>query len=72
MSLYHHESKTRGADDTTEKKARFMQEIEYMLEKWPEYIKADPYYNSNLSLESDRSYSLNNSDYLAPTKERVG
>jgi glycosyltransferase involved in cell wall biosynthesis len=58
VSLYHHESKTRGAEDTAEKKARFMQEIEYMLEKWPGYIKADPYYNINLSLESDKAYSL--------------
>ncbi|MEK3682347.1 glycosyltransferase family 2 protein [Paenibacillus sp. FSL R10-2736] len=58
VSLYHHESKTRGAEDTTEKKARFMQEIEYMLEKWPELIKADPFYNINLSLESDKSYLL--------------
>ncbi len=58
VSLYHYESKTRGAEDTVEKKARFMKEIDYMLTKWPEYIKADPYYNINLSLGSDRSYSL--------------
>ncbi|MCM3493409.1 glycosyltransferase [Paenibacillus lactis] len=58
IELYHHESKSRGAEDTPEKKERFQGEINYMLNKWSRYIERDPYYNVNLSLESDQSYRL--------------
>lgn len=58
IKLYHHESKTRGTEDTVEKKARFMSEIDYMVAKWKSYIDVDPYYNQNLSLLSDKSYEL--------------
>ncbi|MGV2884440.1 glycosyltransferase family 2 protein [Paenibacillus taichungensis] len=59
VQLYHYESKTRGAEDTKEKQERFRREIEFMEERWAEIIKKDPYYNDNLSLKSDMSYSLN-------------
>ncbi|GGG08246.1 glycosyltransferase family 2 protein [Paenibacillus aceti] len=58
ISLYHHESKTRGAEDTPEKRERFTKEINYMLSKWPGIIERDPFYNINLSLESDRAFYL--------------
>lgn len=58
IELYHHESKSRGAEDTPEKKKRFQGEIDYILNKWSKYIEKDPYYNINLSLESDKSYML--------------
>lgn len=58
IQLIHHESKSRGAEDTDEKKKRFQLEIDYMKRKWTEYIEADPYYNPNLSLESDQSYKV--------------
>lgn len=52
VELYHHESKSRGAEDTEEKKRRFQTEIEYMRSHWMKYLKGgDPYYNSNLSLK---------------------
>ncbi len=60
IELYHHESKSRGAEDTREKQARFQGEINYMSKKWHRYIQRDPYYNINLSLESDQSYRLRN------------
>ena len=50
--LYHHESITRGYEDSHEKKARFEEEVKYMLNTWPKYLKNDPAYNLNLSLES--------------------
>lgn len=56
--LYHHESKTRGMEDTQEKIERFSSEIKYMQNKWPSVISNDSFYNPNLSLESDRSYNL--------------
>ena len=48
--LYHHESATRGVDDTQEKKARFQSEIEYMKNTWGSFLMADPHYNPNLTL----------------------
>jgi GT2 family glycosyltransferase len=50
--LYHHESKTRGVEDTLEKKKRFTNETNYFKHKWAERLSSgDPYYNPNLSLD---------------------
>lgn len=52
VEMYHYESKTRGPEDTEEKRRRFQTEIEYMRAHWIKYLKdGDPYYNSNLSLK---------------------
>jgi glycosyltransferase involved in cell wall biosynthesis/2-polyprenyl-3-methyl-5-hydroxy-6-metoxy-1,4-benzoquinol methylase len=48
--LYHHESATRGLEDTPEKQARFTHEVEYMQRRWPD-IENDGAYNPNLTLE---------------------
>ncbi len=58
IELYHHESKTRGAEDTPAKQERFKREILYMEKNWNAIIKKDPYYNENLSLNSDSSYQI--------------
>lgn len=50
--LYHHESASRGRDDTPEKIARFHREVECMLVRWQPAIDGDPAYNPNLSLSS--------------------
>ena len=55
--LYHHESKTRGYENTEAKKRRFQDEIEYMRCHWMPDILRDPYYNENLSLKAS-DYSL--------------
>jgi glycosyltransferase involved in cell wall biosynthesis len=47
--LYHHESISRGHEDTPEKKERFRREVEFMQTKWGESLKTDPYYNPNLT-----------------------
>lgn len=48
---YHHESLSRGLDDTPEKKSRFASEVERFREKWGKELEAgDPYYNPNLTL----------------------
>ncbi|CAB3760719.1 MULTISPECIES: glycosyltransferase family 2 protein [Burkholderia] len=49
--LYHHESATRGRDDTEEKMARAAREIAYMRHHWRDLIENDPAYNPNLSLD---------------------
>lgn len=49
--LYHHESQSRGMDNTPEKQARFLSEVNRFQEKWSEELRAgDPYYNPNLTL----------------------
>lgn len=55
--LYHHESKTRGLEDTPEKQARFAREVRFMLAKWGAVLQSDPYYNPNLSLDAE-TFSL--------------
>ena len=58
VELYHYESKTRGAEDTTEKIRRFQSEIEYMRSHWSSILKnGDPAYNPHLSLKK-WDYSL--------------
>ena len=49
--LYHHESASRGADDTEAKQERFRRETETMLARWGPELAADPAYNPNLTLE---------------------
>ena len=56
--LYHYESKSRGLEDTPEKLERFHNEIRIFETRWPEIMKnGDPYYNPNLSLET-QDFSL--------------
>jgi len=52
--LYHLESKTRGLDDTCEKRARFDREVRLFQTRWAEELqKGDPYYNPNLTLKRE-------------------
>ncbi len=51
--LYHHESATRGFDRTAEQLARCARENAYMREHWQDLLAADPFYNPNLSLDSE-------------------
>ncbi|MDD2828458.1 MAG: hypothetical protein PHW18_02660, partial [Sulfuricurvum sp.] len=51
---YHHESISRGAEDTDEKKLRFANEVNYMQSKYQKILNlGDPYYNSNLTLDRE-------------------
>ena len=49
--LYHHESLSRGYDDTPEKQAIFRHEFDYMQKTWENMLKRDIAYNPNLTLE---------------------
>lgn len=51
--LYHYESKSRGKEDTPEKKAREQSEIRFMQQKWPTILADDPNYNPNLTHASE-------------------
>jgi GT2 family glycosyltransferase len=51
--LYHHESATRGHEDTSEKHLRFAQESTYMKQLWGHVLVNDPAYSPNLTLEHE-------------------
>ncbi|MBI4948368.1 glycosyltransferase family 2 protein [Candidatus Berkelbacteria bacterium] len=56
--LYHYESKTRGYEDTPERQARFLKEINRFKAKWKKQLQqGDPFYNKNLSLTKE-DYSI--------------
>ncbi len=51
---YHHESISRGLEDTLEKQERFRKEVEYMQGRHKSILKnGDPYYNPNLTLDRE-------------------
>lgn len=47
--LYHHESVSRGKDDSPEKIKRGKREADYMRQRWKHVMQHDPFYNPNLS-----------------------
>lgn len=47
--LYHHESVSRGSDDTPQKKRRFQSEFDYMRQRWATESWEDSAYNPNLA-----------------------
>nr|WP_321879312.1 glycosyltransferase family 2 protein [Paraburkholderia bannensis] len=51
--LYHHESATRGYEDNPEKRARFRTESDYMRREWTDWLKNDPAYSPNLTLQHE-------------------
>jgi GT2 family glycosyltransferase len=52
--LYHHESLSRGYEDTEEKLTRFKNEIEYFQGRWRDILdRGDSYYNPNLTLDRE-------------------
>jgi len=71
--LYHHESATRGSEDTPEKQARFTKEVAYMKQRWDDQLLNDPAYSPNLTLYYE-DYSLAwppRVDLLAPPHLQV-
>ncbi len=49
--LYHHESATRGYEDTPEKRLRFKDEVLYMQKRWGDLLMNDPAYSPNLTVD---------------------
>lgn len=56
--LYHHESASRGTDNSPEKAERLRREAEYMLTTWARDIENDPFYNANLSSDPNQCFRL--------------
>ena len=65
--LYHHESISRGYENTPQKKQRFAEERAFCEERWATVLdQGDPYYNPHLSLErEDFSIGLTKVDKTA-------
>jgi GT2 family glycosyltransferase len=51
--LWHHESESRGDDDTPVKVARAMDEVGLIRRRWPVWIARDPYYSPNLTVDAE-------------------
>jgi len=64
-TLYHHESISRGQENTPEKQARFMREFTFMQNKWGDLLKTDPYYNPNLT-QTTEDFGLGNHEVKSP------
>lgn len=54
VSVIHHESVSRGKDDSAGKAARFASECKTMRERWHREIHNDPYWNPLLSLVEEQ------------------
>jgi len=55
IEFVHYESKTRGLEDSPEKIKRFQGEIDEFKKNWGEFLlKGDPYYNKNLSCDTEQ------------------
>jgi glycosyltransferase involved in cell wall biosynthesis len=50
-TLYHHESISRGQNDTPEKNEQYIREASHMKKTWGQLLHRDPAYNPNLTLE---------------------
>ncbi|MDX8389745.1 MAG: glycosyltransferase [Mariprofundaceae bacterium] len=51
--LFHHESVSRGSEDTVEKQQRFAGEIQQIKKRWGQSLMEDPAYSLNLTLDRE-------------------
>ncbi|HUG35593.1 MAG TPA: glycosyltransferase family 2 protein [Candidatus Limnocylindrales bacterium] len=49
--LHHHESATRGHEDTPDKRRRLAAEVEHLRRRWGAALDRDPYYSPHLTLD---------------------
>ena len=53
IEMIHHESISRGTEDTPEKQARFISEVNYMKKSWGSQLLNDPCYSQWLTLDRE-------------------
>ena len=57
--MIHHESVSRGYEDTPEKQARLAKEVQFMKQRWSDKLVRDPSYSPNLTLDTENiSYAF--------------
>jgi GT2 family glycosyltransferase len=66
--MIHHESASRGYDDTPEKRARFAGEVAYMKDRWNTARYFDPEYNPNLT-RAHGNFSFSEPRWAVPILE---
>ena len=49
--MIHHESLSRGGDETPERRQRFVGEVNFMISRWGKKLCTDPAYNPNLTFD---------------------
>jgi GT2 family glycosyltransferase len=68
--LYHHESASRGKNNTPEKIKHSKKEADYMRKKWRHLMQQDPFYNPNCSYERP-DFSLSNAPMVRKPWQRA-
>lgn len=63
--LYHYESKSRGKDDTEEKRERHEKERMFMQEKWGEALQNDSFYSPHLTRDYEQFQVLSHREILS-------
>jgi GT2 family glycosyltransferase len=72
VQLYHFESKSRGYETTNDKQARFLREIQIMLDRWDTEHWPDPRYSSNLTKDHENyAPRLSRGPMIMPSFELV-
>jgi glycosyltransferase involved in cell wall biosynthesis/SAM-dependent methyltransferase/FtsZ-binding cell division protein ZapB len=67
--LYHHESASRGYEDTLPKIVRSEKEKAFLANRWGEKLQIDPYYNPNQTLDREDLSPAEPPRFLKPWKE---
>jgi glycosyltransferase involved in cell wall biosynthesis len=62
LKIYHHESITRGPEDTIAKQVRFRGEIDLMEARWGDLLRNDPFYSPHLTRYRE-DYSISVASY---------
>ena len=68
--LFHHESKTRGSDDTSHKLERLATEADVVKARWGDDLLHDPSFSPNLSLDSETFELAEEPRYTPPWLRR--
>ena len=53
VELFHYESKSRGMDISKEKVKRYLSEVQFMKDRWADFIQHDPFYNNQFDKPYD-------------------
>jgi len=68
--LFHHESKTRGLDDTAHKLERLATAADVVKARWGDDLLHDPSFSPNLSLDSETFELAEEPRYTPPWRRR--
>ncbi|HEW98520.1 MAG: hypothetical protein DRR16_00825 [Candidatus Parabeggiatoa sp. nov. 3] len=70
VTFYHHESKSRGLENTAAKKNRLRQEEAYMKQRWGAILQKDPFYNPHLTKQAEDFRLASDSIYYSQARKK--